>query len=493
MKFFRVGAAAKVSLIILVSRITGFVRDMCMAAFIGAGPVNDAFLAAFKLTNLFRSVFGEGAISAAVVPTISQSITTHGEKYARVIKCHVLTILSLSLALLTFFVFFNMRSIILITNPGFSSNPTIFDLAEDLAYITFPYLTFISVAAFYGSILQTKKVFAPYAATSIILNLVLISAALICFLDGCRSQVHSQSVGVLISGILELLWMIYFARKYNVYLHFRKPIMSKYVRQIMRRILPGIVGAGMLQISVWCDMIILSFFSGGISYFYFADRIVQLPLALFSTAIATTLLSSLSLSKSDAFDRAIRSCLFFIIPSAVGLFLISEEVVMALFRRGEFSQEAASNTAIILRILSFALPFQAISKIYTTSFHARGDTKTPMYVGCISLFINVSVSFMLMDDFNFLCVAIGSVAAAVVQLILLVFKSTDKVRNKKDILKYFAGATLMGFVIIILKDFIKDYRIIIQTILLVTVGAGTYIGFLATVKVKVLRDFFIKT
>jgi putative peptidoglycan lipid II flippase len=166
---------------------------------------------------------------------------------------------------------------------------------------------------------------------------------------------------------------------------------------------------------------------------------------------------------------------------------------MGLFGRGEFSQEAASNTAIILRILSFALPFQAISKIYTTSFHARGDTKTPMYVGCISLFINVSVSFMLMDDFNFLCVAIGSVAAAVVQLILLVFKSTDKVRNKKDILKYFAGATLMGFVIIILKDFIKDYRIIIQTILLVTVGAGTYIGFLATVKVKVLRDFFIKT
>ncbi len=493
MKFFRVGAATKVSLIILVSRITGFIRDMCMAAFIGAGPVNDAFLAVFKLTNLFRSVFGEGAMSAAVVPTISQSIATHGEKYARVIKCHVLTILSLSLALLTFFVFFNMRSIILITNPGFSSNPTIFDLAEDLAYITFPYLTFISVAAFYGSVLQTKKVFAPYAATSIILNLVLISAALICFLDGCRSQVHSQSVGVLISGILELLWMIYFARKYNVYLHFRKPIMSKYVRQIMRRILPGIVGAGMLQIAVWCDMIILSFFSGGISYFYFADRIVQLPLALFSTAIATTLLSSLSRQENNSFDRTIRSCLFFIIPSAVGLFLISEEVVMGLFGRGEFSQEAASNTAIILRILSFALPFQAISKIYNTSFHARGDTKTPMYVGCISLFVNVSVSFTLMDDFNFLCVAIGSVAAAVVQLILLVFKSTDKVRNKKDILKYFAGATLMGFVIIILKDFIKDYRIIIQTILLVTAGAGTYIGFLATVKVKVLRDFFIKT
>ena len=150
--FFRLGTTAKVSMVILISRMTGFVRDICIATFIGAGPLNDAFLAAFKLANLFRAIFSEGAMNSAIVPTISHSLESHGVKYTKLLKCHVLTILVITLILLTVFVFYYMEFVILVTNYGFANNPTIFNLAVDLAYIIFPYLTFISVSAFYGSI-----------------------------------------------------------------------------------------------------------------------------------------------------------------------------------------------------------------------------------------------------------------------------------------------------------------------------------------------------
>ena len=500
--FFRLGPTAKVSIVIFISRMTGFVRDMCIAAFIGAGPLNDAFLAAFKLANLFRAIFSEGAMNSAIVPTISQSIASHGEKYTKLVKSHVLTTLLITLILFTLFIFLYMDFVMFITNPGFSDNPIIFNLAVDLAYITFPYLTFISIAAFYGSILQIKGVFVPFASTSIIMNSVLISSFYVCIRAGnfCTSQVHALSYSVLISGVLELLWMIYWGYKYNIRLHLRKPILSKYVKKILKRILTGIFSSGMVQISVWCDMIILSFFSGGISYLYFADRIIQLPLALFSTASAITLLPLLSRASSnkelkiEAFNKALRAILCFIMPAAVGLFLISDEIITAFFTRGKFTTEAAVNTALMLKILCCALPFQGISKIYNATLYSVGNTKTPMYIGIVNLIINISMSFLLMDYVGYSCVAIAAIFSNATQFLLL-FLNCDAIAKissdtKKDFFKYIFGVFFMAITVIILKSFMINKSNLIKVLLFISCGGFSYIAILTTLRVKVLKDFF---
>ena len=183
--------------------------------------------------------------------------------------------------------------------------------------------------------------------------------------------------------------------------------MSRYVRVILKRILPGIFGAGIVQISVWCDMLILSFYVGGISYLYFADRIIQLPLAIFSTANSIVLLQSLSKVATTAderhthFNRTFRTTLGFILPSAVGIFTVGKEVIEVLFMRGAFSNEAATNTGIILQILSIALPFQAMSKLYYAAINASGNTSTPVKFSCISLSINIALSLILMGFMGF--------------------------------------------------------------------------------------------
>jgi putative peptidoglycan lipid II flippase len=504
-KFFRLGTTAKVSMVILISRMTGFVRDICIATFIGAGPLNDAFLAAFKLANLFRAIFSEGAMNSAIVPTISHSLASHGDKYTRLVKCHILTMLVTTLILFTLFVFYYMEFVILITNYGFANNPTIFNLAVDLAYIIFPYLSFISISAFYGSILQVKGIFIPFAATSIIMNSVLISSFYICISlgDFCTSQVHALSYSVLISGILEMLWMISWAYKYNVKLQLRKPILSKYSKKILKRFLPAIFSSGMVQISVWCDMIILSCFSGGISYLYFADRIIQLPLALFSTASAMTLLPLLSkvsadqAMKSAAFNKSLRTILCFILPAAIGLFLISDEIITAFFRRGKFTNEAAINTALMLKILCFALPFQGICKIYNAVLYSTGNTKTPMYISIVNLVINISISFALKDYVGYICVAIAAIFSNATQLLLLILSSKEiakiSAETKKDFLKYIIGMVVMGFAIVVMKEMLVQKSNSIKIISLIFCGGISYIVILATLKVKILKDFFSRS
>ena len=464
-KLFRFGAVGNVSFIILISRLSGYIRDMCVAAFIGAGPLGDALMAAFKLTNLFRAIFSEGAMNAALVPAISQSITTHGSNYARVVASHVFSTLLIILILFTGFIFYQMENFIMITNPGFISNTYIFHLTIELSYIMFPYLTFISAAAFYGAILQTKKVFVPYAATSIILNTTLITLLYINNSFIAYSSVHIFAYGLLTSGILELSWMIWCSRKYNAQLYLRRPIMSRYVKIILKRILPGIFGAGIIQISVWCDMLILSFYTGGISYLYFADRIVQLPLAIFSTSQAIVLLQSLSKpdtisnKKYIIFNRTLRTMLGFIIPSAAGIFIISEEVIQVLFMRGAFNNEATTHTSTILQILSIALPFQAISKLYCTAINATGNTSTPVKFSFISLLLNVGLSLMLMSFIEFKSVAVATIISSVCQTIMLILYSEKQSNNcnlsyetKKDILKYIVASIIMTIVLYYFKS-----------------------------------------
>lgn len=487
-------AAIKVSIVILISRVFGYFRDMCVAAFIGAGPISDAMMAAFKLTNLFRSIFSEGAMSSALIPTLSQSIKSHGERYTRVVTYHIFSMLLLILSIFTLFIFYQMENFIYITNPGFKHNSEIFNLAVELAYIMFPYLILISAAAFYGSILQIKGVFTPYAFTSIIMNITIICVLYMSNL----SSVHSFAYGLILSGVLELIWMIFFAHKYNAKLLIRKPVFSKYFRLTLKRILPGIFASSMTQISVWCDMIILSFFSGGISYLYFADRIIQLPLAIFSTAISIILLPLLSKNsemKDITLNKSLRFTLCFILPSASGIFMLSEEIVSVLFVRGAFNSEAASNTIVILKILCFALPFQAISKIYTSAIHSSGNLSITVKFSSVSLFFNILLSVILMKKLGFQCVAVATIFSSAIQAILLICYSYNKISEFKmslqtiqDFIKYICGVCIMIYMITLLKN-LFIHNDLIKLILCIVLGGICYSIILIILKVQIQKDF----
>jgi len=492
-KILKFGTVGKVSFIIFISRLSGYIRDMCFATFIGAGPLGDALMAAFKITNLFRAIFSEGAMNAALVPAISQAMKTHGSNYAKVVASHLLSTLLIVLIIFTGFIFYQMENFILITNPGFISNSYIFNLTVELSYIMFPYLTFISAAAFYGAILQTKKVFVPYAATSIILNIILIICLYVNNLFIAYSPVHVFAYALFFSGILELSWMIFCAKKYNAKLYLRKPIMSRYVKVILKRIVPGIFGAGIIQISVWCDMLILSFYTGGISYLYFADRIVQLPLAIFSTANSIVLLQSLS--KADTipnekyiiFNRTLRTMLGFIIPSAVGIFVISGEIIQVLFMHGAFNHEAATNTAIILQILSIALPFQAMSKLYYAGINATGNTSTPVKFSFISLLINIALSLILMSFIEYKSVAVATVISSGCQTIMLILYCEKNYQlsheTKKDILKYIIASLIMTIVLYFFKS---------TSVSLVLLSSDVILGVISySVSLFVMRAEFI--
>ncbi len=501
-----------VTITIFISRITGYIRDAVMAAFIGTGPLNDAFIAAFKLTNLFRSLFAEGALSASFVPILSRVISSHGKKYATVIACHIFSILLIALSVFTILILYNMSKIISITNPGFSTNNEILELAIDLACITFPYLILISIAAFYGAVMQSHGFFIPYAATSIILNVVLISCPLMQKLlsHNFSTAAHPLAYGVVVSGVLEVLWMIYFAWKYDIKIHIRKPIITKHVRNLSQRIIPSLIGSGVTQISVWCDMVILSFFTGGMSYLYFADRIIQLPLALFSTASSITLLPFLSKKHSDstiktrAFNKTIRIVLSLTIASTIGIFLITREIITVLFKRGAFDEVSVQGTCITLKMLCVGLPAYAMIKIYVAVFHAHGETSTPVKIASISLIVNLICSVIFIQFFNHAGVALAASVAAWCNLILLVSKwkkSAQKLHGADifieqntyiDIVKYFCAGTVIWVIISILKEVLANCNLHIVTVctIYIVTSAIAYCLTLVFIRAKIIKDIF---
>ena len=209
--------------------------------------------------------------------------------------------------------------------------------------ITFPYLFCISIAAFYGGILNSFEKFFPFAIAPAILNIVIIFILL--FLDNFETTAHSLSIATLLGGLLELLWMAYFIFKNGYKLRFVKIEFSDKIIKVLKNIVPVIISSGVTHVNTWVSMIILSFFPGGLSYIYYADRIVQLPLALIGTAIGTVLLPMLSKkvkftdmdSTNNLQNNAINLVMMLTIPSVFGLFFLSEEIVCTLFERGEFS------------------------------------------------------------------------------------------------------------------------------------------------------------
>ena len=278
----------------LVSRVCGFARDMLMAATLGAGPVGDAFLVAFKFPNLFRRLFAEGAFNAAFIPLFAGKLTEGGRAAARSFAEEAQAVLAVTLVVFVGVVMIFMPWAMYAFAPGFSSDPAKFDLAVDLTRITMPFLAFISLVSLQGAVMNAIEKFAVAASTPTILNLVMI-AALLWWPVFAHEPVHVLAWSVTIAGVLEMLWLMFALERAGIGLRWRTPSLSPAIKRLLVLMAPVTFGAGVYQVNVMLDVVFASFLpTGAISFLYYADRVAQLPLGVIGIAVGTALLPRIS-------------------------------------------------------------------------------------------------------------------------------------------------------------------------------------------------------
>ena len=282
----------------MMSRILGFVRDMLVAALLGAGPVADAFFVAFKFPNLFRRLFAEGAFAAAFVPLFAGKLESDGRDKAVAFAENALGILLISLAVFVAAIELAMPWVMHLIAPGFLDDPEKFSLTVLLTRITFPYLLFISLVSLVAGVLNSMGRFAAAAATPILLNLCLIGAILL-LTPLLQSAGHALAWGVCIAGAVQFVWLYGALAREGVWLRLHRARITDDIRTLFRRALPVAVGAGIYQINLVIDTVIASLLpSGSISYLFYADRITQLPLGVVGVAVGTALLPLLSVTST---------------------------------------------------------------------------------------------------------------------------------------------------------------------------------------------------
>ena len=453
----------------LLSRILGYFRDILIAIFLGASIFADAFFVAFRLPNTFRRLFAEGTFNAAFIPSyVSAKTKNHkrGKKFAD----EVLSILILILFFIILLVEIFTPYLVYLIAPGFLDNSEKFNLAVEFTRITFPFLLFVSISSFFSGILNSNNRFAAAAAAPIILNIVLISTLLISYffnLDFAKQL----SYGVTLSGIIQLLFVIFFTKKYyKQSIEFKIRLSSK-VRFFFKKLLPSILSSGVTQINILVGTIIASFEASAVSYLYYADRIYQINLAIAGIAVGTVSLPVLSkafkqkniLKISNIQSRSIELSLLLSIPASLGLILASEEIVNALFGYGSFTIENINMTASALKYFGYGIPAFALIKILSNFFFARNNTKTPFYISTFIVLLNILISITFFNKVGFIIIPIATSISTWVGVMIYIYLLNNKnfllLKNylPKNILKIILSTILMSFLLMFALDYYGDY------------------------------------
>ena len=412
----------------MASRILGFARDMLIAAKLGATPMADAFFVALRLPNLFRQLFGEGAFNAAFVPAFAGTYAVEGPRQARALANSLAALMTLFLSGLVLLGIVFMPQLLFVLAPGFVGEAVRFPLAVELTRITFPYLLFICLAALVSGVLNGMSRFAAAAAAPILFNLVSM-AALLGLTPYVATPAHALAWGVVASGLLQLLMLIAAARMAGMVVNpLSRPRLTPAVGQVLRRMLPGLVGAGITQLNLAIGIVIGSLLpAGAVSYLYYADRISQLPLGVIGSAVGTALLPLLAaqlrtgqaLSAHRSQNRAIELTLAFALPAAFAMAVVPGPIINSLFQRGAFDAVAAAATSAALVAYAVGLPAFVLVKALTPGFFARGDTATPVKVGLFVVALNLSLNIVLTRHFAHVGIALSTSAAAWVNVVVL--------------------------------------------------------------------------
>lgn len=416
----------------LISRITGFIRDIIIAKYLGAGLISDAFLVSFKLPNLFRSLFAEGAFAAAFVPMLSCKIVEEGKEKSFEFASRAISVLAFILSIFVVVIIVFMPYVVKILAPGFIGDPEKMQLTVSLSRITFPFLLLVSIVSFQSGILNSLGRFAAPASTPIILNLVMI-ISVFAFMNITPTTAHSLAIGVTTAGFIEIAWLSYALRKekYHLKPHFDIFTILKdpEIRTLFKRIAPGVLGAGVYQINIMVGTILVSLVqTGAISWLYYADRLQQLPLGVVGAAIGVALLPILSqqirannMEKAhDTQNKAVEYGALLSFPASIMLIVIGKPIINVLFQRGAFGAFETEMTYKVLVAYSIGLPFYVMIKAFAPNFFARGDTKTPVKYSIVSLVSNLALSLILIVPFKHIGVALATSLAAIISVLLYI-------------------------------------------------------------------------
>ncbi|MGH6827091.1 murein biosynthesis integral membrane protein MurJ [Methyloceanibacter sp.] len=424
-------AFATVGAMTIWSRVLGFVRDVLIAAVLGAGPIADAFFVAFRVPNLFRRLFAEGAFDAAFIPLFAKRFHGEGgEEGARAFAEQALAGLTLALVAFTLLGEFVMPWLMLLLAPGFAADPQKFDLAVLLARIALPFLLCMSLVALYSGVLNALGRFAVAAFAPSLLNVVLILVLLILIALGDvdqKSAAVALAWGIAASGVLQVIVVAVAAAKSKMRLSFRPPRLDADMRRLLALAAPGFIAGGMNQITVVLNTVIASLQDRVVSWFYYADRLFQLPLGVIGVAVGVVLLPELSRrlrsgdhqAAMDSENRSLETALLLTLPAAVALFVAANPIVRVLFERGAFSAIDAHSTAAMLAALAPGLPAFVLIKVFHPGFFAREDTKTPMIFAGIGMAANVMLALLLFVVLGAVGIAIATTIAGWLQAALL--------------------------------------------------------------------------
>lgn len=384
---------AAVSSMTMVSRVLGFVRDAIIARIFGAGMMTDAFFVAFKLPNLLRRIFAEGAFSQAFVPILAEYKSQQGDEATRTFIAYVSGLLTLVLALVSLIGVIAAPLVIWITAPGFTDTPDKFAITAALLRITFPYIFFISLASLAGAILNTWNRFSVPAFAPTLLNISMIIFSLFAT-PYFNPPVLALAWAVIAGGILQLGYQLPHLKKIGMLVLPRLNLRDTGVWRVLKLMAPAILGVSVSQISLIINTIFASFLiSGSVSWMYYADRLMELPSGVLGVALGTILLPSLakSVAKGDnkeysrLMDWGLRLSLLLALPCAVALGILSKPLIVSLFQYGQFSNHDASMTQRALIAYSIGLVGLIIVKVLAPGFYSRQDIKTPVKIAIITL------------------------------------------------------------------------------------------------------------
>jgi putative peptidoglycan lipid II flippase len=417
----------------LLSRVTGFLRDIVMAAVLGAGGLMDVFTVAFRLPNHFRAIFGEGAFNSAFVPAYSRIRTQDGPEQANLFQGHILSLLLLSqIAVLGLALLFTPAVISLLA-PGFAANPAKFAMAVEVTRITFPYLTLITLVTLWSGVLNASGRFAVAAGAPVLLNLSLLAFVQMAFLF--KTPAHAAGWGVFTAGLLEAALLAFAAWRAGLLVMPLRPKLTDDVRRFFSAFLPAVIGSAGVQIAMFADTILATLLpEGSASALYYADRIYQLPLGVIAIAAGTVLLPTMSRriaaedfpGAHDAQNRTLAFTLLLAAPFWVATLVIPELIIRGVFQRGAFDESAVREAAQVLSAYGVGLIAAVSIRSVVASFHARGDTRTPMLISLAAVALNVALKLALVGSFGVMGLALATALGATLNLAVLVWLADER-------------------------------------------------------------------
>jgi putative peptidoglycan lipid II flippase len=485
-------AVSKIFSLIFLSRITGFVRDMLVAKFLGTSIMSEIFIVASRIPNLFRNFFADGAFNSAFVPIFAAKIEKQGVAKALKFASNAFTILLGVLLIFTLGVEISMPYLLQVFVPGMTHNAENFALLTEISRITFPYLLCLSLVSLIGGVLNSTGHFGISSSMQIWGNMVMILGIFLLPPPIVQTYAHTLGYTFLASGLIQLILIFRAAYVRSLAVGMVKPQVNSDTKNLFKRLIPGIIGSGVYHINIAIDTIFASFSPAAVAYLYYSDRLILLPQGIIAVSITTVLLPLLSKNiatgdKEGAThnqNKALKYAMFATLPCMIWLMALGYYVLSLFFERGAFDTLATTGTFKAMVAYAWAIPAFMLGKIFSSMFYASLDTKTPVKFAGICVLINLVLNWLLMKEFGYVGIAIATTISSWFNAISLgyILHRREILDIKKqtwlNVVKFLLAAIIMLLVSIWARDeFLSSwYSLTLFTKIIYLGTAGTFGG-----------------